>query len=324
MIQNIVLLLSLLIPVAAMAQGSATLPAPRLDGGGAQYVLGPEDEISVRVADLEEITDRLFRVDPAGDIDLPLAGRIHAAGETVDQLRGVLAGKLALFVTNPHITINVQEYKSEPVSILGEVNTPGVHLLRGPKRLIDIISEAGGLKPDAGETVTVTRELRFGALSLPGARSDASQQFSMASINLDSLTHGTNPEANIAICPNDIISISRASVVYVVGEVRKAGGFSLQSRNEISLVRALSLAEGLTHEASPRKARILRAQLPGADGANPQETTVDVSMILAGKAPDVWLRSDDILFIPNNMAGSALKRATEAAIQIATGVVIFH
>ncbi len=316
-------------PIGTPSSGSQGAPSPGAQGDGSQYVLGPEDEISVRVADLEDITDRALRIDPAGDIDLPLAGRVHVAGLTVEGLRDLLASKLVKYIDSPRITINVQEYKSEPVSILGEVNNPGVHQLRGPKRLIDIISAAGGLKPDAGETVTITRELRWGSLPLPGAHQDASGQFSVADIELDGLVRGANPGANISVCPNDILSVSKASIVYVIGEVKKAGGFSLQSRSDISMLRALSLAEGLTHEAAPRKARILRAPASGAQGVTAgkpdgEETPVDVQMILAGKAPDIELHPNDILFIPNSLAGSALKRATEAAIQIATGVVIFR
>jgi polysaccharide biosynthesis/export protein len=309
-----------------VGMGNNSKAAQNPADGSAQYVLGPEDEISVRVADLEEITDRTLRVDPAGDIDLPLAGRLHVTGLTVEQVRVLLAERLAKYVDAPRVTINVQDYKSEPISILGEVNNPGVHQLRGPKRLLDIISAAGGLKSDAGETVTITREMRYGTVPVPGSHADASQQFSTGSIELDGLIRGANPEANIAVCPNDVISVSRASVVYVLGEVKKAGGFSLQSSNEISLIRALSLAEGMTHEAAPRKARILRAEGAAPIGAktDAEGTPVDVQMILAGKAPDIHLHPNDILFIPNSMAGSALKRATEAAVQIATGVIIFR
>jgi polysaccharide biosynthesis/export protein len=287
-----------------------------------EYVLGPDDEISIRVNDIEEMSDRVTRVDPAGNVDLPLAGRLHAGGLSVDQLRQVLSDKFSKYVTNPQITINIRDYKSEPVSILGEVNTPGVHQLKGPQRLVDIISAAGGLKPDAGNTVTITRQLRWGMVPVPNVRQDLSQQFCVASIQLDSVTRGINPEENIAIFPNDIISVAKAPVVYVVGEVKKAGGFSLETKSEISIIRALSLAEGLAPGAAPRKARILRSQ--GGDGKDAPETAVDVQMILAGKAPDLRLRPDDILFIPNNLAGSALKRATEAAVQIATGVIIFR
>ena len=318
---------SVLITVLVLTDaGGSSKATQKSEDGRAQYVLGPEDEISVRVADLEEITDRVLRIDPAGDIDLPLAGRLHVAGLTVEQVRVLLGQKLAQYVDAPRVTINVQDYKSEPISILGEVNNPGVHQLRGPKRLLDIISAAGGLKNDAGETVTITREIRFGAVPVQGAHADASQQFSVGSVQLDGLVRGANPENNILLCPNDVISVSRAAVIYVLGEVKKAGGFSLQSSNDISIVRALSLAEGMTHEAAPRKARILHAPGAAPIGAKPdgEETQVDVQMILAGKAPDIHLHPNDILFIPNSMAGSALKRATEAAVQIATGVVIFR
>ncbi|MDQ2777570.1 MAG: polysaccharide export protein [Acidobacteriota bacterium] len=285
-------------------------------------MLGPEDQISIHVVDLDDVSDKPVRIDPSGFIDLPLIGRVQAGGLSVEQLRDVLAVNLAKYIESPRITINVLEYRSQPVSILGEVNTPGVHQLQGPKNLIDIISLAGGLKPDAGDKLTITRELKWGVLPVSGARSDLSGRFSVADIPLASLTAGHDPAANIAVYPNDVISVGRAAVVYVIGEVKKAGGFSLESRDDISLLRALSLAEGMTHEAAPRKAKILRAS--NEPQAQAQETAVDVDKILAGKAPDVHLRADDILFIPNSVSGSAMKRAVEAAVQIATGVVIFR
>ena len=287
------------------------------------YVLGPEDEISIRVAEIDEISDKAFRIDPAGFIDLALVGRVHAAGLTVDQLRNVLEAEFKKYVDSPRITINVQDYRSEPVSILGEVTSPGVHQLRGPKRLIDIMSMAGGLKADAGQKLTITRELKWGMLPLPNARADMSGQFSSGDIELDGLTNGTNPQANILVFPNDVISVSKAAIVYVLGEVKKAGGFSLQSHEQISLIRALSMAEGMTHDAAPKRAMILRASA-GDNKGQTHETQVDVRMILAGKAPDPQLRADDILFVPNSASTSAMKRAAEAAVQIATGVVIFR
>ena len=118
-----------------------------------------------------------------------------------------------------------------------------------------------------------------------------------------------------------MISVSRADVVYVVGEVKKAGGFSLNSQDSISLLRALSLAEGLSRDAAPKKARILRA----ASGSTKlDEVPIDVNQVLAGKAPDPQLHANDVLFIPNNVPASAMRRAAEAAVQIATGVIIFH
>jgi polysaccharide biosynthesis/export protein len=284
------------------------------------YVLGPEDQISIHVVDLEDVSDKPVRIDPNGFIDLPLAGRIHVAGLTVEQFRSALAASLAKYIDAPKITINILEYRSQPVSILGAVNTPGTHQLQGPKRLIDVISAAGGLKPDAGTKLQITREMRWEMLPLPGAHADSSGAFSTGEVLIGPLTSGQNPGSNIEVRANDVITVMQTEIVYVVGEVKKSGGFALNAKDNISIIRALSLAEGLSHEAAPKKARILRAAVGTTE---PEQIPVNLQMILAGQSPDVVLRPNDVLFVPNNVSGSALKRATEAAIQIATGVAVF-
>jgi polysaccharide biosynthesis/export protein len=299
----------------AVSQSFNPLPAPTN-----AYVLGPEDQISIHVVDLDDLSDKPVRIDPNGFIDLPLAGRMHVAGLSVEEFRAQLAQSIAKYIDSPKITINILEYRSQPVSILGAVNTPGTHQLQGPKRLIDVISAAGGLKPDAGTKLQITREMRWGMLPLPGAHADSSGAFSTAEVLLGPLTSGQNPGSNIEVRANDVLTVVQTEIVYVVGEVKKSGGFALNAKDNISLIRALSLAEGLTHDAAPKKARILRTY---AGSAEPEQIPVNLQLILAGTAPDVVLRPNDVLFIPNNVSGSALKRAAEAAIQIATGVAVF-
>jgi polysaccharide export outer membrane protein len=251
-----------------------------------------------------------------------MAGRMNVAGLSIDQFRESLSRRLSKYITAPQITINVLEYRSQPVSVLGQVNNPGVHQLQGPKHLVDVISSAGGLKPDAGPRLTITRQAERGPLPLPGAHPDSSGQFLIADVSLDDITSGKNAAQNIEVRPDDVISVPRADMVYVVGEVRKAGGFSLNASDSISLIRALSLAEGMSSGASPKKARIMRASSGKLSDAT--EVPVDLQQILAGKAPDQYLHPNDVLFIPNNIPASAMKRAAEAAVQIATGVIIFR
>ena len=286
------------------------------------YLLGPEDQLSLHVEDIEEVSDKPFRVDPSGSIDVPMIGHVHVAGMSVDQLRICLAERLSKYITSPQITINILEYRSQPISVLGEVYTPGVHQLQGPKRLIDVISSAGGLKPDAGPKLVVTRQARWGALPLPNAHLDGSGGYWIAEVSLNDITSGKSADQNIEVRADDILSVPRASVVYVVGEVKKAGGFSLNDNDSISLIRALSLAEGLSSTAQPKKARIMRAS--AGHPSDKTEIPVDLRQILDGKAPDQTLLPNDVLFIPNNVPASAMKRATEAAVQIATGVIIFR
>jgi polysaccharide biosynthesis/export protein len=310
--------LILLLCGAVYAAPDKTLLAPP----AVSYSLGPEDQISIHVVDLEDVSDKPVRIDPNGFIELPLVGRMRAAGQTVEQLRGSLAVRLAKYIESPQITISILDYRSQPVSVLGAVNTPGLHQLQGPKRVLDVISLAGGLRQDAGSMVTITRQMKWGPLPLSGAHADASGQFSIAALRLDDLTGGRNPAANIEVRANDVISVARADIVYVVGEVKKAGGFPLTSQDGISVLRALSLAEGLTRDASPKKARILRRSTPG--GTQTTEVAVNVQELLAGRASDPQLHADDVLFIPNNVPASAMRRAAEAALQITTGVIIFR
>src|ERR1700761_7267908 len=108
------------------AQIKATTPTE------SRYILGPEDQLSIHVVDLDDVSDKPVRIDPEGFIELPLVGRIHAAGLTPEQLRATLAQQLSTYIDKPQITINVLQYRSQPVSILGEVNNPGLHQLEGP------------------------------------------------------------------------------------------------------------------------------------------------------------------------------------------------
>ncbi len=313
---------SLAVVAAPLARAQPPVTQESLKAAEAAYVLGPEDQLSVHVVDLDDISDKPVRVDPNGYIELPLVGRIHAAGLTVDQFRSALALQAAKYIDTPQITINVLEYRSQPVSILGEVNSPGLHQLGGPTHLIDVISLAGGLKPDAGPRLTITRQVRRGKLTLVGAHPDASGEYSIADVQLNALINGSDPSANIEVRANDVISVSCAEVVYVVGEVKKAGGISLKTENGISIMQAITLAEGTSADAAPKKARLLRAVNGKASNAN--EIPVDLSLIFSGRAPDLQLQPNDVLFVPNNVPASAMKRATEAAIQMATGLMIYR
>jgi polysaccharide export outer membrane protein len=130
-----------------------------------------------------------------------------------------------------------------------------------------------------------------------------------------------SPEENILIQPHDVISVPRGELVYVIGEVVKAGGFVLEDRKAFSVLQALSMAGGLSHEAAPQNARILRE---AESGAKRTEIPINIREILSGKAQDVALNSEDILFIPNSVPKKAAIRALETAIQTMSGVAIFR
>ncbi len=310
------------LPVPADSN-STTGTSSKLNADAAQYTLGPDDELSIWAADVPDLTTRgaATVVDRSGYITLPMAGRIKASGLTTNEIQEEITKKLRAFIKEPQVSVVIKEFRSEPVSVLGTVNTPGVHQLRGHKTLMEILSMAGGLRTDAGPIVTITRKKETGPIPLPQAAEDPSGKYYVAHVNVESILKGTRPEYNIAIKPHDVISVQRAELVYVIGDVVKSGGFVLNDKQRISVLQALSLAGGLNRTSDPKGARILRNE----EGAPKRlEIPVDVKRILSGQGEDMAMRSEDILFVPSSMAKKAGARAIEAALQTLTGIVVFR
>jgi polysaccharide biosynthesis/export protein len=296
-------------------------PAGTPDKNSNAVLLGPEDQISIHVADFDEISDKPVRIDFSGYIDVPVIGRITASGMTIPQLETELGDALKKYIKRPQVTVSVIEMRSRPVSVLGAVNKPGIYQLEGPRTLIEILSLAGGLRPDAGSQVRVTRPTETGPLGISIARTDLSGRFQVAAIDLDDLMKGQDPTLNLIIRAHDLISVQKGELVYVIGEVKKPGGYALSSHERISLLKGLSLAEGPERNASLKNSRILRSEIAGEAR---KEIHVNISDILDGKAPDISLQADDVLFIPNNTARSILMRSAEVALQLGTGILIYR
>jgi polysaccharide export outer membrane protein len=285
------------------------------------YLLGPDDQLEISGPELTEVANKPMRIDSDGDIQAPLAGRVHLSGLTVQQAERELNKVMSTYIRQPQVSVNVVEVRSQPVSIVGAVNTPGVHQVQGHKTLLEMLALAGGMRQDAGYSIRITREVEWGCLPLPNAHLDSSGQFSVAEVNVAEIMEAKNPEDNIQIFPHDIISVPKAEMVYVIGEVKRSGGFVLGEHQSISVLQALSLAEGLNGTADTRHARILRLQ---HDADRREELAVDVKGVLTGKKPDITLQGDDILFIPGSTGKKAALRTLEAAIQTGTGLAIWR
>lgn len=293
--------------------------SPELSGVLASYVLGPSDQISLAVDQLpEEFAEKTFRIDQNGDVSIPLIGRVHGGGLTASELEDELRNRFGTILKAPDVVVNVTEFSSQPVSVLGAVGLPGIRQLQGRKTLFEVLSLAGGLRPDAGTTVKITRELRLGALPLPGAATGSTGQYSVATVHLKDVMQAS--AENIVVLPGDTVFVPRADLVYVVGSVTKPGSFPIGESETLSALQLVSLAEGLIRTAASEKAKILRLD-SGSDTRT--EIPINLSQLMAGKAPDVILRPDDILFIPNSGARSVEYRTLEAIVNTATGVAIY-
>jgi len=283
----------------------------------AAYLLGPDDSIDIRIPEIEEIGDKPYRVSDSGYINLPLVGQVHAAGLTVEQLEAELATRLNAYFKKPSVSVSVAEFRSQPVSVIGAVTTPGVIQLQGNKTLVEILSMAGGVRTDAGHSVKITRKQQWGRIPLPGATVDPTGRFSIGEVRLKAIMEARNPEQNLLIRPEDIISVPRADIVYVIGDVLKSGGYVLNDQETLSVLQALALAGGLERTAAPRKAKILRPA-PGAERRT--EIPVDLKKILAGDANDVAMAPEDILFVPGSGSKKAALRTLDAILTMGTSI----
>jgi polysaccharide biosynthesis/export protein len=286
-----------------------------------EYKLGADDEITVRVSEEDEFSDRPIRINSDGHIKLPLIGRVEAEGRSVSELEQDISARLGPYIKNPLVSVNIIEYRSQPVSVLGAVNKPGVLNLSGSKTLAEVIAMAGGLKEDAGYSVILTRESKWGTIPISSAVTDSSHQLNHARIPLQGVTDGTHPEDNITIRPHDVISVPRGQMVYVMGEVDRAGGFVLKDQESLSVLQAVSLAGGYRPNAWPSHARILRAN----EGQTQRtELPINIIAISSGKALDVHLTPNDILVIPNNTKKMIETRILETSIALGTGLLIWR
>jgi len=264
--------------------------------------------LSIGVGDLLKVgvfgipdSDQQVRVGSEGYISLNFINSVHVAGLTTAQAQLMIAEKLKAggFFTDPQVSVFVMEYATQGVSVLGEVLKPGVYPLLGPRRMFDVLSLAGGTTPKAGKTVTITH------------RDDPADSMTL-SLEKD-LTKDT--ESNVEVFPGDTIVVSKAGVVYVVGDVHKPSGVVMESGTELTVLKAIAMAEGTNPTASLNKAQLLRETPAGR-----QEIPLRLKDILAAKSPDLRLQAEDILFVPSSAAKSAGRRTLEAIAQASTGL----
>jgi polysaccharide export outer membrane protein len=292
---------SLLVAMIASGQ-TPTAQAPLLTRGSAPKdaasQIGPNDVIQIHAVEAEEISDKPIRIGSDGYINLPLVGHLKAAGLTVEELQTEIVQRLKRLIVEPDVTVSVAETHSHPVSVVGAVKTPGVIQLEGQKTFLEVMSLAGGPRDDAGYTARITRRRDIGPLPLPRAITDPSGQFTVADVNLQNIMEARDPAANILIMPNDVISVPKADMVYVIGDVLKAGSIILGDQKTVTVLQAISIASGLGKTAKATEAKILRIT-PGS----PQRTELAVNLkaMLSGKANDVPMRADDILYVPTSL-----------------------
>lgn len=292
--------LILLLPAAA--QQSATQPAQPasaspIDQLRPTYVLGPNDQILIRAFEAEELSDKPFRIEADGMLNLPLVGRVKAAGLSVQELEADLINRLRTFIRNPQVSISVVQFRTDPVFFVGAFVKQGIYPLQGRQTLVEMLTAIGGLQPNASRRIKVTRRTEAGPIPLPNAAASQDGKASSVEISLGSLRENVNPAEDIVLQPYDVISVDRAEMIYVNGQVARNGAYELGERDSMSVIQVITLAGGLLPDAKADQARVLRLVL---DSNRRAEIPLNLKKTLTGETADFPLLPNDVLYVPRS------------------------
>lgn len=280
------------------------------------YVLGTGDELSIWVAEIDSISGKAVTVDRSGTITLPLVGSVHAAGLTARQLEDQLRRSFRTYILNPEVAVSLIETKHDSVSVVGAVARPGLYQLTGGRTVLDMLMAAGGINASAGPYAEIRRSLVSGQLPLSSARDDTAGKYSIARVNVRDIMALKTSQENIVLKPGDVVSVSDAQVVYVLGDVTKPGAFPINDTEDMTVLQALAMAGGTLPTAAPKSATLLRRS-PGQ--TKPTLVAVNLKALLKGKHADLALMPNDVLYVPNSTKKAVTGRAVEAVIQ--TGIM---
>ena len=260
-------------------------------------LLDASDLLDVRVFDTPDLSEKL-RVDQGGDITLPVGGRVKVQGLTAEQAQTAIEERLRQrnILHDPHVEVFVLEYATQGVTVAGEVKLPGVYPWSGKRTVLDFVSLAGGVTPAASKTFTLTHKSPAGPV-VTAELSDSS------------------PTADVE--PGDLIVVTRAGVVYVVGDVGKPGGYLIENKETITVLQALALAQGMNKTAK-YDAKLIRNSPAGRT-----EADLPLKKILANQVTDPRLQNGDILFVPVSGGKEWADKSMTSILQMAVGVVIY-
>jgi polysaccharide biosynthesis/export protein len=268
----------------------------------AELRIGGGDLLQIGVFGAPDYTHDV-RVAEDGSISLPLLGQVRVAGLTPRELASDLRMRFTRggYFNDPQVTVFVKEYATQGVSVLGEVQKPGVYPLLGARTLFDVLSAAQGTTQTAGDKVFITHrgatqpEVVRLAYDVKGAA-----------------------QSNVPVLPGDTIIVAKAAMVYVVGNVQKPAGIVMVDPG-LTVLKAIALAQGIAPNAALDRAKLVRKT-----GDGQTAIPLNLKKMLAAKAPDMPLQADDVVFVPNSLSASAFKRGLEIALQTTSGVIIYR
>jgi len=268
--------------------------------------IAPGDLLSIAVYDTPEFTNS-YRVDQAGDLTIPLCGKVRVTGLTLTEAARQIetAFKDSQILVQPQVSVDIQQYGGQYVTVLGEVASPGRISLIAPTKLGDILAEAGGVTALAGAHI----QIRHGSdetappEDVPYSRS-----------------HTNGAAALILVRPGDSVVVPRAGIVYVLGAVNRPGGYVMQEDGKLNVAEALALSGGTAMQASTGGLRVIRR--------NPDGSVLDFPLsyngIAKGTQTPLMLQPQDIVYVPMSKVKAALSSTMGIISSISTAAIYDH
>ncbi len=244
----------------------------------AGYRVGAGDVLDVEAYSHDEISGR-FAVEETGEVSFPLLGRVPVAGRTTAEVAELLETLLEKdYYVDVQLQVEVETFRSQPVTVLGEVSRPGTYYLEGRTGLHTILAEAGGLKTSAGPVVELRRLEMVDSEERPVVRI-----FSTAAL----LTGEDGRD--VILRPGDVISVSAKQRYFITGEVASPGQYDLTP--DMTLMQAISQAGGQGKFAS-QSVEVHR----GGNG-DKEIHEFDLAQIRKGRIPDPTIEAGDVVII---------------------------
>jgi polysaccharide biosynthesis/export protein len=265
--------------------------------------LAPGFELNIMVYDEPDLSAHV-RVDQEGNISLPFVKTVQVGGDTVAEAKQRIEDKFRNegILKNPQITIDVEQFATTSVTVMGEVQNPGKLELLAPHSLLDVIGMTGGETSFAGNEIEIKRPVN-------GTMQTSTYHYSRADDG--------SAIRDVMVNPGETVIVKRAGIVYVLGGVNRPGGYTMQESGELNVVQAVSLAQGLVMQA---KVGGLRVVQHGANG-NPVEVPVSYNKMMDGKEKPLQLAAGDIVYVPISKTKAILSSTTTLIGQTAAATI---
>jgi polysaccharide export outer membrane protein len=280
------------------------LPLTALAQSGESLRIGPGDQIHVTVVDSPEL-DQHPRVTDAGEVPLIGVGAVKITGLTPAEAATAVHDKLiaAHYLNHPEVTVTVEQYATQTVSVLGQVRASGAYPIGTARPVVDILALAGGLNEVADRNIVIERR----------GDPDHPLHYNLANDGVLAL------QTSVLVYPGDTVMVPKAGIVYVLGDVNRPGGFVMDNNStELTLLQALARAGGVSRTAKQGHAKLLRKDATGY-----HETQLSLGEIQKGKQQDIALAPGDVLYVPFSYAKNIAVSGSSGIISSVSSAAVY-